>query len=128
MHKEILLIKQVFNLNYGPLTCNVMYVDFHDSFYLFVNEESIVIYNPESFTPVEVFIKDKEKIKIDTDNWYEPFDNYIPHISKKIIIEIKRKSPDKTIVVKERPPKYTTNETTIFSSGCTTIPYFNFVE
>lgn len=105
-----------------------MYVDFHDSFYLFVNEESIVIYNPESFTPVEVFIKDKEKIKIDTDNWYEPFDNYIPHISKKIIIEIKRKSPDKTIVVKERPPKYTTNETTIFSSGCTTIPYFNVVE
>ena len=86
------------------------------------------MYNPENFTPVEVFFIGNEKIRVDKDDWYKPFDNFIPNISNKITIQLKRKSPDNSIVVKERPT-YLTHKTTVFNvSGTTSMPHFTVVE
>ena len=123
MRKEIELVQKIFNVNFSPLTCTIMYVDKWDLFYLIVNEESVVLYNPERFTPILKFKTENDFVVIDPDVWYDPFDNFIPHLSKKIKIQTRRKNgafDDYKIIDEERPYKEEFEHGIMSFSGCVT--------
>lgn len=123
MRKEIALVQKIFNVNFSPLTCTIMYVDKWDLFYLIVNEESVVLYNPERFTPILKFKTENDFVVIDPDVWYDPFDNFIPHLSKKIKIQTRRKTyefDDYKIIDEQRPYKEEFEPGIMAFSGCVT--------
>lgn len=90
MNKEINLIKKVFEVSYPPLTCNILYSEPWDVYYLNITENCHLLYNPERFTPcLKFYLNDDKSIMIDEENLFSPFDNFIPNLSQKIKIFVK---------------------------------------
>ena len=123
MGKEIELVQKIFNVNFSPLTCTIMYVDKRNLYYLIVNEESFILYDPERFTPILKFNTENDFVVIDPDVWYDPFDNFIPHLSKKIKIQTRRKNgtfDDYKVIDEQRPYKEEFEHGIMSFSGCVT--------
>lgn len=124
MNKDIELIKKFFSVNYSPLTCNVFYIDGWDTFYVLINESNYTVYDPSDFEPYLKFeLKDGSFYLEKSDNMYTYFDNFLPHISKKIKIQTRRINYiDKSnfeIITEQRPLSVSSNKYTI--SGCTVL-------
>lgn len=121
MNKDIELIRKFFSVNYSPLTCNVFYIDGWDTFYILINESNYTVYDPNDFEPHTKFeLKDGSFYTEKADNMYTYFDNFLPHISKKIKIQTRRISHndkgDFEIITEKRSSSVSENLYTF--SGC----------
>ena len=91
--KEIELIQMIFKMNFSPLTCNVFYVTGWDMFYVTINETANMTYNTNTFEQELLFVVDEKAIKFPKNSFYDPFDNFTPHISEKLKIQTRRFFP-----------------------------------
>jgi hypothetical protein len=85
--KRILLVEKLLKINYPQIKFNVKCED--DEVHIYIPYTTYTIYNPNTFEPIAVLIKDGngEKIMIkDFTDWevYEPLNNFLPNLKLKV--------------------------------------------
>jgi hypothetical protein len=88
IEKKIPLVEKLLKSHYPQIKFDVKCED--DEVHVYIPYTTTTIYNPQTFEPITVFIKDGngEKIMIEGDftDWevYEPFNNFLPNIKLKV--------------------------------------------
>jgi len=85
--KRIPLVEKLLKINYPQIKFNIKCED--DEVHIYIPYTTTTIYNPNTFEPIAVLIKDGngEKIMIkDFPDWavYEPFNNFLPNLKLKV--------------------------------------------
>ncbi len=93
--KRILLVEKLLKINYPQIKFNVKCED--DEVHIYIPYTTYTIYNPNTFEPIAVLIKDGngEKIMIkDFTDWevYEPLNNFLPNLKLKVFKLVHGKS------------------------------------
>ncbi len=87
IEKKIPLVEKLLKSYYPQFKSNVKCED--DEVHIYIPYTTSTIYDPNTFEPITVFIKDGngEKIRIkDFTDWdvYEPFNNFLPNLKLKV--------------------------------------------
>ena len=87
INKKIPLVEKLLKINYPQIKFNVKCED--DEVHIYIPYTTSTIYDPRTFEPITVLIKDGngEKIMIkDFVEWgvYQPFNNFLPNIKLKV--------------------------------------------